>query len=348
MEFRHVRYFVAVAEELHFGRAAERTHVAQPALSKQVRNLERELGVELLDRSKRRVKLTDAGSAFLEKAYSVLEGVGEAERAAVRAGRGEVGHLSVGFTGYTLYGVLPDVVRAFGERFPGVELSVQEGCTKTLTEGLLSGRFDVGLLHPPVAEEAEDALALETVASETLIAALPEEHYLSGWPEIQVAGLADDPFVLCPRSNSPHHHDAIVAVCQAAGFVPRVVSEGGLPQTAIGLVAAGVGVSLVWESLGNLKRPGVAYAKLAGATPRLATAVARRRGNSSAVVRDFVEVAKGIGSTVAHVDGPTGAQEASTILSSHPCPPEIVPEDGAVPKAAQSPARNGGRNASAV
>lgn len=337
MELRQMRYFVAVAEELHFGRAAERTHVAQPALSKQVRNLERELGVELLDRSERRVKLTDAGSAFLQKAYSVLEGAEEAEAAAVRAARGEVGRLSLGFTGYTLYGVLPGAIRAFGERFPGVDLNVQEGCTRTLTEGLINGRFDVGLLHPPVAEESEDVLALEAVASEPLIAALPEEHPLSGRAEITAAALADDPFVLCPRTNGPHHHDAIVAVCRAAGFSPRVANESGLPQTAIGLVAAGVGVSLVWESMGNLKRPGVAYAKLSGPTPRLVTAVAWRRGNPSAVAKAFVEIVKGLGPAVSRVDEPTGPRNASTVLSSYPAPPEVAPEDGAAPKKAQGP-----------
>lgn len=334
MELRQMRYFVAVAEELHFGRAAERTHVAQPALSKQVRNLERELDVELFDRSERRVKLTDAGSAFLEKAYSVLEGVGEAERAAIRAARGEVGRLSVGFTGYTLYGVLPEAVRAFGTRFPGVGLNVQEGCTRTLTEGLLKGRFDVGLLHPPVAEEAEDALALEIVGSESLIAALPEDHPLSGQAEIPVAGLADDPFVVCPRNNGPRHHDAIVAACRAAGFGPRVVSESGLPQTAVGLVAAGVGVSLVWESMGNLKRPGVSYARLVGTTPRLVTAVARRRGNPSAIVKNFVEVVKGLGSADSYIDGPAGAWDASSVLSSRPGSSEAAPEDRAAPKTA--------------
>lgn len=338
MELRQMRYFVAVAEELHFGRAAERTHVAQPALSKQVRNLERELGVELLDRSERRVKLTDAGSAFLQKAYSVLEGAGEAERAAVRAGRGEVGHLSLGFTGYTLYGVMPEAVRAFGERFPGVELSVQEGCTRTLTEGLMNGRFDVGLLHPPVAGEAEDALALETVASEPLIAALPEEHPLSGRAEISVADLADDPFVLCPRVSGPYYHDAIVAACRAAGFGPRVANESGLPQTVIGLVSAGVGVSLVWESMGNLNRPGVAYAKLSGPTPRLATAVAWRRGNPSAVAKAFVEVVRGLGPAVSHVDGlTTGRRNGPTVISSHTVSSEAAPEDGVAPQTAQSP-----------
>ncbi|CAA9458149.1 MAG: hypothetical protein AVDCRST_MAG02-1677 [uncultured Rubrobacteraceae bacterium] len=299
MELRQLRYFVAVAEELHFGRAAERTHVAQPALSKQVRNLERELGVELLDRSERRVKLTDAGRVFLEKAYSVLEGAEEAEAAAARAARGEVGRLSVGFSGYTLYGVLPEAVRAFRNRFPGVELSVQEGCTKALTEGLMGGRFDVGLLHPPLGEGAGGALELETVATEPLIAALPEDHPLAGEAEIPLSALAND---------------TLVAACRAAGFGPRAANEEE-PQTAIGLVAAGVGVALVWESMGNLKRPGVVYARLAGTPPRLETAVAWRRGNPSAVVRAFVEVVKGLDPSVSRVDGPTGARKASTILS---------------------------------
>lgn len=301
MELRHVRYFVAVAEELHFGRAAERTHVAQPALSKQVRALERELGVELLDRSERRVKLTEAGRAFLEKAYSVLEGVGEAERAAVRAGRGEVGHLSVGFSGMSLYGALPGTVRAFGERFPGVELTLHEGCTGDVTEGLVNGRFDVGFLHPPVAEGVRDALALDVIRSETLIAALPEGHSLSGREEVSLAELAADPFVLCPKSASREYHDGVAALCREAGFDPEVANEAGLPQTVIGLVAAGVGVSLVWESMRNLKRPGVVYAGLAGPTPTLATAVARRHGNRSTVMRAFVDVARETSGTVSPV-----------------------------------------------
>ena len=319
MELRQLRYFVAVAEELHFGRAAERTHVAQPALSKQVRNLERELGVELLDRSERRVKLTDAGSVFLEKAYSVLEGAEEAEAAAVRAARGEVGRLSVGFSGYALYGVLPEALRAFRSRFPGVELSAQEGCAETLAEGLMGGRFDVGLLHPPVEEGVGGALELETVTTEPLIAALPEDHPLAGEAEIPLNALADD---------------TLVAACRVAGFGPRVANEEGQPQTVIGLVAAGVGVALVWESMSNLKRTGVVYASLAGSPPRLETAVAWRRGNPSAVVRAFVEVVKGLCPTVSGVDEPTGPRDASTVLSSYPGPPEVAPEDGAAPKTA--------------
>ena len=196
--------------------------------------------------------------------------------------------------------MLPEAVRAFRNRFPGVELSAQEGCTKALTEGLTGGRFDVGLLHPPLGEGAAGALELESVTTEPLIAALPEDHALAGEAEIPLSALADD---------------TLVAACRAAGFGPRVANEEGPPQTAIGLVAAGVGVALVWESMGNLKRPGVVYARLAGTPPRLETAVAWRRGNPSAVVRAFVEVVKGLDPTVSRVDGPTGARKASTILS---------------------------------
>ena len=337
MELRHVRYFVVVAEELHFGRAARRTRVAQPALSKQVRSLESELGVELLDRGRRQVGLTDAGRAFLEEAYAILDRVGQAERTAVRAARGEIGRLAVGFTGMTLYGIFPEAVRAFGARFPGVDLAVQERCTRTLSEGLLSGDLQVGLLHPPVAEHAADALAVDVVRAEPLIAALPEGHPLSGREEISVADLADDAFVAFPRDEGPEQYDETVAFCRRAGFSPRVANETASPQTVIGLVAAGVGVSLVWESMGNLKRPGVVYSRLAEPAPRMATAVAWRRGNPSAVVKNFVEVVKGLGLAVSHVSEPTGPRNASTVLSSHPGPPEVAPEDGAALKMAQGP-----------
>lgn len=299
MELRHVRYFVAVAEELHFGQAARRTHVAQPALSKQVRSLELELGVELLDRRKRGVRLTDAGKAFLEKAYLILDRVGEAEQAAVRASRGEVGQLTVGFSGMSLYSILPETVRAFGERFPGVELTLQEQCTRTLTEGLLSASFDVGFLHPPV---TTDALVLHKVWSEPLIAALPQGHPLSGREEVSVADLAEDPFVLFPRNECPEHYDEIVALCRVAGFSPKVTHETALPQTVIGLVAAGVGVSLVWESMRDLKRPGVVYSRLTDPAPRMATAVAWRRDNHSPVLRAFVDVARETSGAVSHIE----------------------------------------------
>lgn len=289
MELRHVRYFVAVAEELSFGGAARRVHVAQPALSKQVGSLERELGVKLFDRTKRRIELTDAGRAFLERSYRILEQVGEAASEAARAGRGEVGSLRVGFTGMTLYSVVPGVVKEFGERFPEVEVTLREMCTRTLTEGISGKQVDVGFLHPPV---ADDDIALEAMLAEPLVAVLPEDHPLSGRPEVSLSELADDPFVLFPRDEGPENYDRIIGLCRASGFGPRIVNETSLPQTVIGLVAADIGVSLVWSSMRNLRRPGVVYIPLSGPTLLMQTALAWRRGDPSAILSAFLDVAR--------------------------------------------------------
>ena len=293
MELRHVRYFVAVAEELNFGRAARRVHVAQPALSKQVMALERELGARLLDRRGRRVELTEAGRVFLERARIILEEVQEAERATARAGRGEVGRLTVGSTGMALYGVVPKVVRSFRERYPGVDLTLREMCSRTMAEALLGGRVDVGFLHPPVAGVASGAgeLALRTILSEPLITALPEGHELSRLSEVPLSLLADERFVLFPREEGPELHDRIMGMCRVSGFSPAVADEAASPQTAMGLVAAGLGVSLVWECMRNLARPGVVYRPLAEPTPLMSTALAWRRNDPSPVFEAFLAVA---------------------------------------------------------
>lgn len=299
MELRHLRYFVAAAEELHFGRAAERCFVAQPALSKQIANLERELGVRLFYRIKRRVELTDAGEAFLPEAKAVLERANNAGEIAARAGRGEVGHLKVGFTGMTLYGILPEIVRSFAERYPDVGITLEEGCTETLTRGLLDGRLDVGLLHPPLKAEG---LVMETVHSESLAAALPEGHPLANYPEVSLIELADDQFIFWPRDEAPALYDEFIALCHSVGFSPKIKNETGLPQTVVGLVAAGIGVSLVWESMRNLQRPGIVYRPLKGDSLRLETAVARYRQNHSTALEAFMETVSEISSMLAKKD----------------------------------------------
>jgi DNA-binding transcriptional LysR family regulator len=292
MELRQVRYFVAVAEELHFGRAAKRMHVAQPALSKQVMNLERELGARLLERWGRKVELTEAGRVFLERARVILEGVAEAREAAAQAGRGEVGRLSVGFTGMALYGVAPQIVKAFGGRYPGVDLVLQEMGTPAMVEALLGRRADVGFLHPPVSEAGE-ALAVEGRMSEPLIVALPEDHALSGLSEVSLGRLAEERFVIVPRDEGPELHDRVMGTCHASGLSSAVANRNAPSQTtALSLVAAGVGVSLVWECMRNLGRPGVVYRPLAEPTPRLETALAWRRDDSSPVLAAFLALAR--------------------------------------------------------
>jgi DNA-binding transcriptional LysR family regulator len=256
MELRHLRYFVAVAEELHFGRAARRLHMSQPPLSQQVKRLEEELGVQLLHRTKRRVELTEAGEAFLGEASLALSQVEAAAEAARRAGRGETGTLSVGFVGSAAYEVLPEVLKAFRGRYPDVEIRLEELTTAQQVRALGEGRIEVGFVRPPVGEES---LAVETVLREPLVAVLPGDHSLSEQEGVSLGALAEEPFVMTPRRLGPSFYDRIVGACREAGFSPRVVQEAIQMQTIIGMVAAGIGVALVPASESNLTRKGVVY-----------------------------------------------------------------------------------------
>jgi DNA-binding transcriptional LysR family regulator len=292
MELRQIRYFVAVAEELHFGRAARRVHVAQPALSKQVMNLERELGARLLDRRGRKVELTEAGRVFLERSRAILEGLEEAEIATARAGDGETGRLTVGFTGMALYGDAPRIVKTFGERYPGVDLALREMSTPAMVEALLGKHVDVGFLHPPAGEAAVEELAVEVMMSEPLIVALPEGHELCRLSEVPLSRLAEERFVIVPRDEGPELHDRIMGTCHVSGLSPALANRNAPSQTtALGLVAAGVGASLVWECMRNLRRPGVVYRPLAEETLRMQTALAWRRDSVSPVLREFIALA---------------------------------------------------------
>jgi DNA-binding transcriptional LysR family regulator len=292
MELRQMRYFVAVAEELHFGRAARRVHVAQPALSKQVMNLECELGVRLLDRRGRKVELTEAGRVFLERSRAILEDLEDAGLATARAGSGETGRLTVGFTGMALYGAAPQIVKTFGERFPGVDLALREMSTPAMVEALLGRRVDVGFLHPPVGEAAGGEVTVEVMASEPLIVALPEGHELCRLSEVPLSRLAEERFVIVPRDEGPELHDRIMGTCHVSGLSPVVANRNAPSQTtAIGLVAAGVAASLVWECMRNLRRPGVVYRPLAEAALQMQTALAWRQDDSSPVLREFVALA---------------------------------------------------------
>jgi DNA-binding transcriptional LysR family regulator len=318
MELRQARYFVAVAEELNFGRAAGRVHVAQPALSKQVMNLERELGARLLDRRGRKVELTEAGRVFLERARAILEAVAEAELATARAGSGETGRLTIGFTGMALYGLAPRVVKAFGERHPGVDLVLREMGTAAIAEALLGRRVDVGFLHPPLREDAGEGLAVEGMTSEPLIAALPEDHALSGLPEVPLSRLAEERFVIVPKDEGPELHGRIMGTCHVAGLSPSVADRNAPSQTtALGLVAAGVGVSLVWECMRDLGRSGVVYRPLSEQTPRLETALAWRREDPSPTLEAFLALARGFATDAGGLEaGPRAERTRDAVLST--------------------------------
>lgn len=288
MELRHLRYFVAVAEELHFGRAAKRLHLAQPSLSQQIRQLEEHLGVELLLRSnKRRVRLTEAGAVLLGEARSTLARVERAAESARRAGRGEVGRLAVGFVPSATDDVLPDILRTFRERFPVVGLVLHELTTPEQAEALRDERIQVGFCRPPV---GDGSLACEIVLREPLVAALPEGHRLCAGSEVPLRSLAGEPFVLFPRESAPAFHDRIVGVCRRAGFEPEVAQEAIQMHTIASMVAVGMGVALVPASLQNLRRKGVVYKPLRGGAPAAEIAAIWRPEDPSPVLQRFLGV----------------------------------------------------------
>jgi DNA-binding transcriptional LysR family regulator len=295
VELRALRHFVTLAEELHFGRAAKRLAMTQPPLSQSLGKLERELGVRLVERTRRKVALTPAGATFLEEAKATLARAAHAIEAAQRAERGEVGRLAVGFLAATAYTLLPLILRDFARAFPGVKLELRELLLPQQLEALLRGDIGVGLLRPPVAE-AE--LASETIVTEPFVVALPARHPLCALARVSPARLAGEPFVMFPRQPGLVFHDIVMEFCLRAGFRPRVAQEANQTHTVVGLVSAGIGVALVPASTQRIALPGVAYRPLRGAAPRSRTALAWRRSDSSPVVAAFLDVARRVAKQV--------------------------------------------------
>jgi DNA-binding transcriptional LysR family regulator len=286
MELRHLRYFVVVAEELHFRRAAERLHMSQPPLSQQIRALEDELGVALLERNRRRVELTAAGAAFYERARDILDSVDEASRLARRVNRGEVGRLAVGFVGSAMYTRVPELLGAFSARYEEVDVHLRELTTAAQLRQLESGQIDVGFIRP-ASERA--GLAIETVEREPVVVALPESHRLAAEAALDLEQLAGETLVLLGREESPGVRESL------AGATERVhgdVQEVREMQTVIALVRAGVGISLVPGSVRALAREGVVYRELREGGPTVELAMAWRSEDRSPVLAAFQEVAR--------------------------------------------------------
>jgi DNA-binding transcriptional LysR family regulator len=290
MDLRHFRYFAAVAEELHFGRAAARVRVAQPALSRQIRDLEAELGLPLLERDRRRVALTAAGAVFLTEIRRVLGQVDRAVEIARRAARGEHGSLGIGYVPAVAYSALPDIVRAFRRRLPDVEIQLHEMSPVQQVEALLAEQVDAGFLRGPI---NEPALAADIVLEEALVAALPSGHPLGARKRLGLTMLAKEPFVLPARSRGPGFHDQILAMCRTAGFSPRVVQEGSQTD-AISLVASGAGVAIVPTSLRVIRRAGVVYRPLRE-RPVTQLVMVWRKGAASPVLHAFLDMVRRLG-----------------------------------------------------
>lgn len=246
MELRHLRYFLTVAEELHFGRAAQRLGIAQPPLSIQIRNLERELGVELLRRTKRHVELTAAGRLFFDEAQAIVARADGAVSLARRVQSGEVGRLNVAVAPLAVFTVLPGILRQFRARFPGVEVTLREAVGGDLVWAMEQGEIDAGLL---IANFDSRVLEMRTLLSVPLRAMVPASHRLAGAATIRLSDLAQDPFIVFPRGAGSGFRQTIIDACSTDGFVPRIGHEVNQVATLLMMVAAGYGVSLVPAAL---------------------------------------------------------------------------------------------------
>ena len=290
VDIKQLRYFVAVAETLHFGRAARRLNLTQPPLSRQVAALEKDLGVRLLERHARTAILTPAGQQFLADARAVLASLDQACRNAKRAESGEMGQLTIGFMMVAAHHVMPRLARAYATAFPDVRLKLAEVIPGDLPDALAAGKFDVGILFPthPI-----PGLRTRLVHREPLCAAIPSGHRLSTRTDLEAADLAGESFIMIARETAATLHDAITNYCYAGGFAPVVYLEVQLQQTIVNLVAEGLGVALVPQSMRTVQTSRVVYLPLRGA-PAIDQLIAWRDSNLNPALTGLIAIAETI------------------------------------------------------
>jgi len=291
VELRHLRYFVAVGETLHFGHAAERLRIAQPPLSQQIRRLEEELGVRLLYRTSRHVELTDAGRLFLIEARRTLVQADRAASIAMRADRGEVGRLTIGYMASAELSVSPTILPAFRKRHPGVFIVLQILPPREQFQGLRAGRLQAGFVRLPVTDRT---LSVVPVFREPLVAVLPESHALARPRTVSLRALRNETLVLFPREHAPGYYDFLMRTCRQSGLDPKLVHESEKLQTIVSLVAMGRGVSLMPRCVVNLTRKGVVCRPLRPRAPDTELGLVYDPTNRSNLVQAFVSLTKDI------------------------------------------------------
>ncbi len=259
IDIRHFRYFQAVAEELHFGRAASRLCIAQPALSRQIQQLEQEIGTPLLRRTQRRVELLAAGRVFLERTNLILEEVVRAAIDARRTGAGEFGRLSVGFIHSSTYGLLPSIIERFRHLYPDIELELHEMPISDQHVALMRGIIDIGLLRP---QPAPAELEVQPVLEDPFLIAVPHTHRFARCAAIHLKELAGEPMILFPQGESPLFHARVTAMCERARMVPHVVQQATQIHTVVGLVGAGLGLAIIPGTARNLRPRGVHFLEI--------------------------------------------------------------------------------------
>ena len=288
MELRHLRYFIAVAQHLNYSEASRRLHVAQPAISQTILDLEEELGVKLLLRTKRSVQLTAAGSTFLREAEDILLRAGEAKRLAQRAARGEVGSLGIGFFGTAAAPILPSLVQSYRRKFPDVELQLYE-----LNPDQQLAAFDEGRIHlgfsRPLPADLRSEFEEEVVYIDQLVVALRETHPLIKQKVVRLKSLAGEPFVQFHRRGAPGLFDEVIATCRRAGFSPRIINEPNFMATVMTLVESGLGVSLIPRCVRTLNRVHVVIRPISPKSARIPLCIAWRKSEKSPIVAAFLD-----------------------------------------------------------
>lgn len=290
LDLRQLRYFVMLAETLHFGRAAERLHITQPPLSRQIAALEATLGTPLFVRHSRSVALTAAGSHFLAHARRLLADLELAVNSTQAAANVTHRELRLGFTMYAAWNVLPGLVRAYGDACPDDALLLDETLPRDLQQALMSGRIDIGISFPLL---VGDALHYRPLLREALCVVLPERHVLAASARVPVAALSRESFVTFPATTAPALHEAVMACCRAARFEPRIRLEAHLQQTIVNLVAAGLGVALVPDSMRRMRLPGAVFRPLSE-SPIVEQGLYWNARNDNPALRDMLEIAESL------------------------------------------------------
>lgn len=288
-DIRHLRQFIAVAEEKHFRIAAERLNMTQPPLSQAIKKLEQHLGVLLLKRTNKKVDLTSAGHVFLKGAYETLEKVQQMEEDTKRAAKGLIGRLKIGFSGSAIYEALPLSIRRFKQNFPHIQLEINELATVDQIDAMMKGHQDVGLLRPPISNDA--LFDIYPMRHEELVMVLPTTHRLAKTKLVNLADFAEDDFITFAPETSPNLHSLVIQSCSDAGFTPRIVQSAPQIQTHISLVSAGMGVSLVPQCAGLVIHPNVTFRKISARKSVIATtmAMACLKDRENPIVQAFID-----------------------------------------------------------
>jgi DNA-binding transcriptional LysR family regulator len=291
MEHRHLKYFIAVAEELHFGRAASRLHIAQPALSKQIQQLEQEFGFPLFYRTKQRVELLDAGHVFLDEARRILWQTENAVESARRTHAGQSGRLVIGFSATATLEVLPKILRKYRRLYPDVIVELFEIGTIRGAELLLDSPLSVGLLRSPSFLN-EESFCIETILREPFVVALPDSHPAAKQDSVRIKALAGELFMVPPRQPGWDYSDAIFQILEDNGIGPRIAQEATQTLALASLVAGGLGIALVPASLSNLRISGVSYRPIKGRSQTSDLAMVWKRDSRASTLRTFLDVAR--------------------------------------------------------